>query len=75
MKIRAIVKKPGCSCIVRKISNTKKGMQKLCGGYFDTMDFADGCVIVFGGPAKTADCPLIFGSRGSCFAGLWLSAA
>ena len=47
MKIKAIVKKPFESGKVRRISNTKKGLQKICGGYFDTMDFADGCVVVF----------------------------
>lgn len=47
MKIKAIVKRPGESGKVKRISNTKKAMQKLCGGYTDNMDFADGCVIVF----------------------------
>lgn len=60
MKIRAIVKKPGGGCIVRKISNTKKGMQKLCGGYFNIMDFADGCVVVFRRTCENSGLPFRF---------------
>ena len=72
MKIRAIVKKPGCGCIVRKISSTKKAMQKLCGGYFDTMDFADGCVIVFRRTCENSGLPFNIRLEGRLLCGTFV---
>lgn len=57
MKIKAVVKKPGEACRVKQISNTLESLQKLVGGYIQTVHWVDGMVIICNEEGKLQNLP------------------
>ena len=57
MYIKAIIKKPGEACRVKRISNTLKSLQKLVGGFIQTVPWVDGMVVICNEEGKLRNLP------------------
>lgn len=58
--IRALVKVPGVSPYARLIENTLKNLQRLVGGYIETVDLDNNVVLVCDEDGKCIDLPFNF---------------